>query len=280
MRPADRRRVTEIAAEVGGGVDYLPEQFDSWVSDPGASFEAAELDGTVVAVHRLRPIATGVVFYEGLRVASTHRRRGIGRALVRRAVEEARDLGFAEVRLIAQEEESRALFSSEGFRLLADCATWTGRRMEGGDPPRLASTAESAELAERARQHAALAAYGGVCADVVDGPLDVDGRLLERLAEQGRVRVGPGGRALALLRAGFRRRLPVTFLSGSGAALQDLLMALRFEADSLGVAAVAVLAPAGHPAAGDLVEVGYHLADDEHHTCVFGLELPVRGGRR
>jgi len=280
VRPADRRRVTEMVAEGGGGADYLLEQFDSWVADPGASFEAAEADGTVVAVHRLRPIATGVMFYEGLRVAATHRRRGIARALVRRAADEARDLGFAEIRLVAQEPESRALFSSEGFRLLAECATWTGRRMEGGDPPRLASPVEAADLAERVRQDPALAAYGGICADVIDGALDVDARLVERLAEQGRVRVGAGGRALALLRAGFRRRLPVTFLSGSGAALQDLLMALRFEADSLGVDAVAVLAPAGHPAGGDLAEVGYHLADDEHHTCVFALELRVSGVRR
>ena len=46
--------------------------------------EVAEIDGLVVGVQRLRPIARGVMFYEGLRVASTHRRQGIARAMLRR----------------------------------------------------------------------------------------------------------------------------------------------------------------------------------------------------
>jgi hypothetical protein len=144
--------------------------------------------------------------------------------------------------------------------------------MEGGDPPRLASPAEAASLAERVRQDQALAAYGGVSADW-HGALDVDAPLLERLGEQGLVRVAAGGRGLALLRAGARQRLWVTFLAGSGAAVQDLLMALRFEADSVGMAEVRVLAPSHHPAAADLGEVGYHLAEDEGHAYVYALEL-------
>jgi len=103
--------------------------------------------------------------------------------------------------------------------------------------------------------------------------LDVDAALLERLAEEGLVRAGPGGRALALVRASHRRRLPITFVAGAGAALQDLLTALRFEADSQGLDGVAVLAPAGHPAAADMAEVGYHLADDEGHAYAYALDL-------
>lgn len=263
-----------------GGSDYLPERFDAWVADPASSFMAAEVDGLVVALHRLRPIAPGVMFYEGLRVASTHRRQGIGRAMVRHAVEHARSMGFAHLRLAAQEEEAYALFAGEGFRLMVDCAVWFGRRMEGGDPPRLGSPTEAAALAQRVGQDPALAAYGGVVVDVRGGAVDLDARALERLAEHGQVRVGAGGRALAIVRAGFRRRVPITFLSGSGGVLQDLLMALRFEADSLDVTGVSLFVPEDHPAAGDLAEVGYDLADDESHTRIYGLELQMTGDRR
>jgi hypothetical protein len=127
-------------------------------------------------------------------------------------------------------------------------------------------------LAERLRQDPSLAAYGGVCVDW-HAPLDVDAGQLEQLADHGLVRVAAGGRGLALLRAGARRHLPVTFLGGSGAALQDLLMALRFEADATDVPGVAVLAPLDHPAAGDLAEVGYHHADDEGHAYIYAVEL-------
>lgn len=272
VRPADRERVIEISADVWEGTDYLPAMFDAWASDPGASFQAAEVDGIVVAVHRLRPIARRVMFYEGLRVASSHRRRGVARAMLRQAMGEARSLGFEQMRLYTGNPDAGRLFSSEGFRLLTDCGVWTSRRVEGGDPPRLAAPSEAPDLAERLRGDPALAAYGGVNADW-HGTLDVDDSLLEQLAEQGRVRIGAGGRGIGLVRSGAGSRLPITFLAGSGAALQDLLMGLRFEADSLGMRGVAVLAPANHPAAGDLGEVGYDLADDEGHAYVYVLEL-------
>ena len=273
MRPADRDRVLEIASDVWEGNDYLPEVFDAWAADPGASFQAAELDGIVIGVHRLRPIARKIMFYEGLRVATEHRRQGVARAMVRRAIEESRLLGFEQVRLFTGNPDAARLFASEGFRLVVDCATWTARRVEGGDPPRLASPSEASSLAGRLRDDPALAAYGGVTPDW-NGTLDVDSSLLERLAEDGLVRVGTGGRALALVRAQHSRRfLPVVFVAGAGAALQDLLTALRFEADGVGLQGVRVLAPEDHPAAGDLTEVGYHLADDEEHDYVYALEL-------
>jgi GNAT superfamily N-acetyltransferase len=273
VRPADRERVQEISAGVWNGNDYLPAVFDEWTTDPGASFQAAEeLDGTVIAVHRLRPIAPRLMFYEGLRVAEDRRRQGIGRAMVRQAMEEARSLGFEEMRCYTGNEDAGRLFLSEGFRLLTECATWTALRVEGGDPPRLGSPAEAGSLAERLRSDPALAAYGGVNVDWY-GVLDVDAGLLERQAEQGLVRVGAGGRAVALIRAGGRRRLVVTFLGGSGAAAQDLLTALRFEADSAGFDSVAVLVPSDHPALSDLADVGYHLADDEGRDSAYALRL-------
>jgi GNAT superfamily N-acetyltransferase len=272
VRPADEGRVREISAEVWEGTDYLPSSFDEWVQDPGASFQAAEEDGLVVGLQRLRPIAPRVMFYEGLRVAATHRRRGIARAMLRHAIEEVGSQSFERMRLYTGSPEAGALFRSEGFRLLFDCAVWSARRVEGGDSPRLASPADAQSLAARVAEDPAFAAYGGTNASW-HGVLDVDAALLERLASEGLVRMGAGGRALALVRGDARRRLPVTFLAGSGPALQDLLEQLRFEADSVALSEVAVLAPEDHPAAGDMREVGYDLAQDEGHAYGYQLDL-------
>ena len=86
MRPADRDRVAEISRDVWDGHDYIPRVFDDWVADAGSTFQAAELEGTVVGLHRLRPYGPGLIWYEGLRVASTHRRQGLARTMLASAM--------------------------------------------------------------------------------------------------------------------------------------------------------------------------------------------------
>ena len=120
MRAADRGRVVEISRDVWDGHDYLPGVFDDWLADAGASFQAAELDGVVVGVQRLRPIAPGLVWYEGLRVASTHRRQGLARAMLASAIADAREQGFQEMRLGTGNADAVPLFESMGFRRLVD----------------------------------------------------------------------------------------------------------------------------------------------------------------
>src|SRR5712691_6231857 len=88
VRPADRDRVVEMTRDVWNGRDYLPRVFDRWVGDAGAAFQAAEVEGVVVGVQRLRPYAPGLIWYEGLRVAAEHRRHGIARAMLDAAIEE------------------------------------------------------------------------------------------------------------------------------------------------------------------------------------------------
>ncbi|HLH70219.1 MAG TPA: GNAT family N-acetyltransferase [Candidatus Dormibacteraeota bacterium] len=276
VRPADRDRILEITRDVWGGRDYLPEVFDAWVADPGGTFQAAEVEGEVVGVQRLRPIAPGIALYEGLRVASTHRRRGIARSMLRQALEQARSLGLRQVRLYTDSEAASRLFASEGFRLVTACAVWNAGRMEGDDLPRLARPGEGAALAARLRQEPEMAkslqAYQGVNPDW-SAVVDVDADLLERLAGEGRVRLGPGGRALALLRTDLRSRLLATFVAGSGAALQELMIGLRFEADGQGLHGATALLPDRHPGIEDLRQVGYDLADDEGRAYVYALDL-------
>lgn len=274
LRPSDRGRIEEISADVWEGNDYLPEVFDEWVADPAASFDGAELDGVLVGVQRMRPLGEGVLWYEGLRVASTHQRQGIARALLRFAVEGARRQGAAEIRLATGNPHAVSLFESEGFRLRVTAVRWEGFRLEGDDPPRIPSPAEAESLAAWAVADPAFGAYGGVVADF-GGAWTPSAANLARQAEAGLLRVGPGGRALATVRGGrFRwRHLPVTFLAGSGGALDDLLLRLRFEADSEDLDGAIVWAPEDHPAAGQLQAGGYDFRREPGQLSIYALDL-------
>jgi GNAT superfamily N-acetyltransferase len=273
VRATDRERVAEITADVWGGRDYLSRVFDEWASDPGAWFQAAELEGELIGVQRLRPIATDIVWYEGLRVASTHRRQGLARAMLTAAAAQARGLGFREVRLATANPDAIELFRSAGFTLLLAPRVWRARRVEGDEPARMPASTDADRLFRLVQEDPALAAYGGVVASG-EWALDLDAELLGKLAGEGALRIVAGGRALAAVREGWGGdTLWAYFVSGSGGALQELLMALRYEADADGMEGVNLWAPEGHPAEEDFSATGYDSEADPFRLSYFALRL-------
>lgn len=272
VRPSDRERVVELTRDVWEGHDYIPRVFDEWVAQAGAEFQAVEVDGEVVGVQRLRPYGPGLVWYEGLRVASTHRRRGIARSMLESAIDEAREQGFEEMRLATGNLDAVPLFESAGFKRLVDVRWWKGLRVEGGDPARIPDPKEAERLWAAVEQSPGLELYHGVSADF-DGAHDLGAPELARLASTGMLRAAPGGRAVAALREGWGRNLRASFVAGRGAALRDLLIALRYEADADGLDHVTVAVPRGHPAGDDLNASGYDLANSDDHAFIYGLSL-------
>ena len=272
MRAADRERVVEISRDIWDGHDYLPRVFAEWLADAGAAFQAAELEGVVVGVQRMRPIAPNMVWYEGLRVASTHRRQGLARTMLASAIADAREQRFREMRLGTGNPDAVPLFESMGFRRLVDVRWWRGLRMEGGEPARMPDPDEARKLWPAVEKTPGVELYHGVPADF-NGARDIDADELERLARIGMLRVGPGGRALAALREPWGNNLAVAFIAGRGGALRELLMALRFEADADGLGHVSVSLPRDHPAADDMTASGYDLANDEDSAYIYGLVL-------
>ncbi len=93
-----------------------------WVersSEAGARHFLAEEDGQPCGSVAVKPGGRGVYYMERLAVLPAFRRRGIGRALVRRALREARRLGAHAVRIgiIAEHAELRAWYERQGFVL-------------------------------------------------------------------------------------------------------------------------------------------------------------------
>ncbi|MFI5282742.1 MAG: GNAT family N-acetyltransferase [Candidatus Dormibacterales bacterium] len=272
MRPSDRQRVNEIAKDIWDGHDYLPRVFDRWVSEAGATFQAAEAEGVVVGLHRLRPYAPGLIWYEGLRVATTHRRRGVARTMLASAIQESREQGFREMRLATLDPPAIALFESAGFQRSVEVRWWRASRVEGGEPARIPDAAAAKRLWPFVAASPGIELYGGISPDL-NGARDLSADELERLAQAGMLRLGPGGRAVAAMREPWRINLAVALVAGRGAALRELLMALRFEADSDGADHVTVNLPPGHPAEEDFRASGYDFDDAERNAFVYTLKL-------
>jgi hypothetical protein len=176
------------------------------------------------------------------------------------------------MRLGTANPDALKLFESVGFRRLIDVRWWRGQRMEGGESARIPDAAEAPRLWPAVATSAGLELYGGVSADF-NGARDLGPDELARLAKEGMLRAGAGGRALAGLREPWGDNLAIAFIAGAGAVLRDLLVALRFEADADGLDHVTVSLPRGHPAAEDLHASGYDLANAEDNAYIYGLAL-------
>ena len=272
VRPADRERVVDLTRDVWNGHDYVPRVFDDWVSDSGSAFQAIELDGIVVGLQRLRPYAPGLLWYEGLRVASSHRRQGLARHMLQSAIAQAREQGFRELRLATGNPAAAKLFEEESFTRLQDNRWWKGLRVEGGESPRIPGPSEAEKLWAGIDTSPGLELWGGVTADF-QGAQDLGAKELSRLAGVGMLRSGPGGRAVVALREPWGDNISVAFVAGKGGALRELLLALRFEADADGLDDVTLPLPRNHPAGDDLRASGYDFANDEDTSYIYGLKL-------
>lgn len=272
VRPSDRDRVVEMTSDIWDGDDYIADVFDDWVTDASAAFQAMEVDGVVAGLQRLRPYAPGLIWYEGLRVATSYQRQGIARAMLDSAIAEAREQGFAEIRLATFNEVAAHLFESAGFQPLMSIRWWQAPRVEGGEPADIPDAAEAERLWKMAASSPGFEMYNGISADL-NGARNLEAAELARLAATGMLRVAPGGRAIAGLRRPWGDSVAVAFVAGRGGALRDLLFALRYEADADGTDHVTVALPRDHPAADDLRASGYDLANAEDTARIYGLKL-------
>ena len=98
----------------------------AYMSSPGSHFWVAECDRTVVGMIGIQQLDAGIGEIRRLRVHTDYRRRGIGSALLQKALEFCRDHGLLKVTLDTFMEREPALKLFEKFNFRHDRTRETG----------------------------------------------------------------------------------------------------------------------------------------------------------
>lgn len=126
FRPDDHAAVRQLYTEglLGGKLADNDTGFDiddvqlAYMTHPGSHFWVAECDGQIVGTIGIQQLDAGVGEIRRLRVNHDFRRRGIGSALLQRALEFCRDQGLLKVTLdtFIEREPALKLFEKFNFR--------------------------------------------------------------------------------------------------------------------------------------------------------------------
>jgi len=118
----DRPDDPQAASRAPVGMARSLSRYDALSSDSAwflVAYRAAQPAGLAVLTRVPKLDArVGFLYLDELHVLREHRRRGIGRALLRASTDLAMELGLAGIRLLARpdNEPARALYESLGFR--------------------------------------------------------------------------------------------------------------------------------------------------------------------
>ena len=134
----DREKVIEVESKSTPNLSYLPEVFDSFVSDEVGEFIVAEVDGEVVACGKFTIVPDGSAWLETLRVVPEYQGIGIGKRFYERFFEIARRQGVETMRMYTgiRNIVSRGLAERFGFQLAATYrGAWMPCNLEKGGTP-------------------------------------------------------------------------------------------------------------------------------------------------
>jgi len=120
----DRPRVVEIASQIWGGEDWVPDALDAWLADDDGEAIGAVLDGRLIGFARRTWILPGHAWFEGIRSDPAARGCGAGRAMTEHLIDGARRSGADAIHLATyvDNEASIHIIESEGFRRVATFA--------------------------------------------------------------------------------------------------------------------------------------------------------------
>lgn len=258
-QPADRDAVLAFCQGTWEDGDYIESVWESWLSDATGNLLVAVTASNPVAIVHVTLLDATEGWIEGLRVAPTARRQGIGAALVAAALREARARGAVVCRMFTGSENlaSRALFTAAGFEQVASLtgfeaaarAVAPSQALPPGGALRTPGTGERDRIWEylEASQWAPL--YGCLLISGWHAQAFTPDLLAIRLAagEVWTLEVAGAIQALATGRARMGGmtggRLGIRYLDGAPEAVGRLALLLRGEAQRRGLARVTALAP-------------------------------------
>jgi ribosomal protein S18 acetylase RimI-like enzyme len=255
LQPASTLGLDELAALFTAGYEdyHVPIAVDAGAISFMANAFDFDLDGSRVALRdgdRLGVCMLGVRGDEGwiggLGVVASARREGVGGALMRAVLDEARARGLAEVRLEVIRENTRAipLYERLGFELTRDLEVWS---LSGGSGPVIDVPVADAHAVTSARRvvREPWQRDDGTVANLegLRGLAAGDGAAVVRVAD---------GRASLLQIAGRPNELGQ--LVGAAASLGDSLLALNV--------------PPDHPVSPVLRELGGRIDVTQHEMAL------------
>ena len=116
----DKPRIIDFTFNTWGDDDddYIKYVFDEWQADPRGEFTAVELNGQIIGIGKLTDQGAGDWWLEGLRIAASHRQRGVGTVFIRYQIDLARHLGGQVVRYMTGSENagSQRVGARNGFQ--------------------------------------------------------------------------------------------------------------------------------------------------------------------
>lgn len=157
LEPASTLSLEQLAALFTDAYEGYPVSMHVDATGLARMIETSDLDLDAARIARVAGEPAGVCmlgvrgdegWIGGMGVVSHHRREGIGEALMRAVVDEARSRGVRRVRLevLEQNDGARLLYDKLGFELLRDVCVWTLDAEPGEDAGREVTVEEALEF--------------------------------------------------------------------------------------------------------------------------------------
>jgi ribosomal protein S18 acetylase RimI-like enzyme len=146
--PEDREAILAFCQQTWEWGDYIEYVWDEWLNDPQGKLIVATIDGKPVGITHVRMLNTTEAWFEGMRVDTAFRQRGIASALFNAQLAEAKQRGATTARLITESTNTNAIRLLEKSDMnqvgayaiyRAEAATTTAKRSYALETPVLAT---------------------------------------------------------------------------------------------------------------------------------------------
>jgi GNAT superfamily N-acetyltransferase len=271
----------ELTRDVWEGSDYVPYVWDEWLRDASGWLMVASLGGRVVGLQHIERQEDGSAWVEGIRVAADVRDRGIGGAMLRRAVQWAQEHACPWIRLATSSENpaSNRIAKRNGLVLLGTFASQqTDPRAGGRDGAHVASPVEYAQVRDFLAASLGDDPSRWVHTEAWTAHSLTEQRLRTLLAMESVVVCGSGPDAVAIATMNVARpSLRIGFLRGTPEGMERLCLWLRASAADNGVSVLRANVLSDSDTLSALAASGFR-SRHGHAMLLHGLDL--RAGYR
>jgi ribosomal protein S18 acetylase RimI-like enzyme len=136
-RKDDRKRVLEFTSNTFSWGDYIQRVLERWFNDRSGRLLVAEADGTVVGLSFVKLTKKGEAWLQGGRVEKSHRREGVGSAMINECLRIAREeMNASTARVITDKTNlpPQKLLTKLGFKVVSEFSEFEKKAKRIKDP--------------------------------------------------------------------------------------------------------------------------------------------------